>query len=60
MPGDSDSDSVTVAVECYLFFVECDRCQVTAVLKGKGDQSEEIARFARLYAIYFYLNPLVH
>ena len=31
----------------------------TAVLKGKGAQSQEIDRFARLYATYFYLNPLV-
>ena len=33
--------------------------QSTAVLKGKGAQSQEIARFATLYAIYFYLDPLV-
>ena len=32
---------------------------LTAELKGKGDQSQEIARFARLYMIYFYLDPLV-
>ena len=31
----------------------------TAVFKGKGDQSQEIARFAKLYATYFYLDPLV-
>ena len=31
----------------------------TAVLKGKGAQWQEIARFARLYATYFYLDPLV-
>ena len=32
---------------------------VTAVLKGKGAQWQEIARFARLYATYFYVDPLV-
>ena len=26
----------------------------TDVLKGKGDQLEEIARFVRLFAIYFF------
>ena len=31
----------------------------TAVLKGKGAQWQEIARFARLHATYFYLDPLV-
>ena len=31
----------------------------TAVLKGKGAQWQEIARFARMYATYFYLDPLV-
>ena len=31
----------------------------TAVLKGNGDQSEDIARFDRLYLIFFYLDPLV-
>ena len=32
---------------------------LTAVLRGKGAQSQEIARIARLYATYFYLDPLV-
>ena len=32
---------------------------VTAALQGKGDQSQEIARFARMCAIYFYLDPFV-
>ena len=32
---------------------------VTAVLKGKGVQWQEIARFARLHATYFYLDSLV-
>ena len=30
----------------------------TAVLKVKGDHLQEIARFARLYATYFYLDQL--
>ena len=33
--------------------------EITAVLKGKGAHSQEIVRFARLYATYFYLDPLV-
>ena len=28
-------------------------------IEGKGDQMLEIARFARLYLIYFNLDPLV-
>ena len=32
---------------------------LTAVLRGKGAQSQEVARIARLYATYFYLDPLV-
>ena len=31
----------------------------TAVLKGKVAQWQEIARFVRLHATYFYLDPLV-
>ena len=33
--------------------------KVTAVLKRKGKGSLKIARFARLYLIYFYLYPLI-
>ena len=33
-------------------------CICTAVLKWKGAQGQEIARFARSYATYFYLDPL--
>ena len=31
----------------------------TAELKGKGEESVEIARLVRLYVIYFSLDPLV-
>ena len=47
---------------CWIVYVSCVMlwlCQGTAVLKGKGVQWQEIERFARLYATYFYLDPLV-
>ena len=48
------TNSIIVSMIIFL-----DATLYTAVLKGKGAQWQEIARFARLYATYFYFDPLV-